>query len=231
MNKNNIFLDIEKKINSSHNFQPILFLWENLELLNKTIYDFIIDILNKEQIDKNYLNLLKTDDKTIKIEVFKEFIKKSFIKPSFKFQFFFIEDFFKSTIQTFNASLKFLEEPWEKNIVFLTSKTTSWIPETVLSRLKIIELKQDLTKAPNNFYLNLIDDYITKKDVNLINYFFTNQKLESSEYIDFLNTLKIYLINNYLNLELLSLVENSINLIEKNNVLPKNIIDKILLKI
>ncbi len=231
MNKNNIFLDIEKQINSKNNFQPILFLWENIELLNKTIYDFIIDILNKEQIDKNYLNLLKTDEKSLKIEVFKEFIKKSFIKPSFKFQFFFIEEFEKSTIQTFNASLKFLEEPWEKNIVFLTSKTTSLIPETVLSRLKIIELKQDLAKTPNNFYLNLIDNYITKKDVNLINYFFTNQKLESNEYIDFLNTLKIYLISHYLNLELLSLVENSINLIEKNNVLPKNIIDKILLKI
>lgn len=231
MNKNNIFLDIEKKINSWSIFQPILFLWENIELLNKTIYDFIIDILNKEQIDKNSLHLLKVDDKNIKIEIFKEFIKKSFIKPSFKFQFFFIEDFFKATLQTFNASLKFLEEPWEQNIVFLTSSSISSIPETVLSRLKIVEIKQTLVKVKNDFYFDLIDNYIRKKDTNLINYFFTNQKLEIHEYIDFLNTLKIYLTSNYLNLELLSLVDNSINLIEKNNVLPKNIIDKILIKI
>lgn len=62
-------------------------------------------------------------------------------------------------------------------------------------------------------------------------YFFQDKKIEKQEYIDFLQTFLLYIKENLVYTDLIEQISESILLIEKNNVLPKYEIDKLLLKI
>lgn len=228
---NNIFEIIKNKIDSENIFQPILFLWENLEVLNNEIQNLVYKLFEYYEIDKNNLYKLVDNNEKIKISELRDFISKSNIKSSFKFQVFLIENISRATLESANASLKFLEEPWLGNIIFLTNASESWILETILSRVQIMDVFTNLTNKKNEFYFNLIDEYINKKNTNLIKYFFADKKLEKSEYIDFLNTFLLYIKQNLVFVDLADQVVESLNLIQKNNVLPKYEIDKLLLKI
>lgn len=226
---NNIFLEIEKKILSLWNFQPILFVWDNLELINIQVKNFILDIFKKNSIDKNNLYLLQDDKEKIKINNFRLFKDKSYVKSNNLFQVFLIENISRATNQTLNASLKFLEEPWDWNIIFLTNSSTSNIPETVLSRLKTIYISTNTNSTKNDFYHNLIDEYLKKQNQNLINYFFNDKWLKKQDYIDFLNTFKYYIKTNKSHFHILEQIHKSIENIQKHPISPKYEIDKLFL--
>ena len=155
----------------------------------------------------------------------------SYMKSGYQFQVFLIENISRATLETFHASLKFLEEPGEWNIVFLTSTSESGIPETVLSRLQTINIFCSSPKEKNEFFYLLIDDYIHKKNLNLYKYFFQDKKIEKQEYIDFLQTFLLYIKEKLVYTYLAEQISGSILLIEKNNVLPKYEIDKLILKL
>lgn len=229
--ENNILQKIKEKIIWWQTFQPILFLWENRELLNVEIDNLIQELFQSFEVDKNCLYRLSDDWEKIKIVQIRDFFSKWNIKSSFKFQIFFIENISRLTLESANASLKILEEPWIWNIIFLTNCTESWVIETILSRVQVINLKSDLVVKENDFFYNLIENFINKKDINLIKYFFNDKKIEKNDYIDFLETFLFYIKKNLVYIELLDQIEESLNLIQKNNVLPKYEIDKLLLKI
>lgn len=228
---NDIFQKLKQKIDTGWIFQPVLFLWENSELLTTQVKNIIFELFEHYQIDKNNLFIFPDNNEKIKIHELRNFIAQSYIKSNYQFQVFFIENISRATSESFNASLKFLEEPWEGNIVFLTSHSQSGIPETVLSRLQIIDIFHSSKKEKNEFFFLLIDEYIQKKNVNMLKYFFQDKKIEKQEYIDFLQTFLFYIKENLVYTELLDQISQSILLIEKNNVLPKYEIDKLLLKI
>lgn len=226
---NNIFLEIEKKILSLWSFQPILFVWDNLELINTQVNNFILDIFKKNNIDKNNLYSIQDDKEKIKINNFRLFKDKSYVKSNNLFQVFLIENISRATNQTLNASLKFLEEPWDWNIIFLTNSSTSNIPETVLSRLKIIYISTSTSNSKNDFYYNLIDEYLKKQNQNLINYFFNDKGLKKEDYMDFLNTFKYYITTNKSHFYILDQIYKSIENIQKHPISPKYEIDKLFL--
>lgn len=228
---NEIFHKLTQKIDTGWIFQPVLFLWDNIELLNMQVKGIIFELFWHYHIDKNHLHIFPDNNEKIKIQELRNFIAHSYIKSSYRFQVFLIENISRATLESFNASLKFLEEPWEWNIVFLTNTSQSWIPETVLSRLHIIDQFSPWIKEKNQFFFLLIDEYIKKKNLNLMKYFFQDKKIEKQEYIDFLQTFLLYIKENLVYTHLMEQISESILLIEKNNVLPKYEIDKLILKI
>lgn len=228
---NDILEKIKNKIDIWWNFQPILFLWENIELLNKNINLLINELFIYYKVDKNYLFKLNNNDEKIKINQIRDFILKSKIKTSFKFQIFLIENISRMNIESFNSCLKFLEEPWDWNIIFLTDSSESWILDTILSRVQIININSRKSILYSDFFLNLIDDYLKHKNTDLLKYFFDDKKITKDDYINFLNTFLFYIKKNFIYMNLVDNIEKSLNLIQKNNVIAKYEIDKILTKI
>jgi hypothetical protein len=106
----------------------------------------------------------------------------------------------------------------------------SWILDTILSRVQIINLWGQNATKKNNFYYNLIKNYVKNKDIEILSYFFRN-KIEKEEYIIFLENLIIYSKENFVLIDFLTEIDDDINAIKQNNVNAKYVIDKWLLRI
>lgn len=220
---------IANNINKGWNFQPLLFMWNNLELLSKEIDDLSTFLFNEYWVDKLNYHTLRDDGEVLKVEHIRNFIWKSFIKTSQKFQIFFIENISRCTTQSYNAMLKFLEEPCEWNIVFLSNKSESWVLETILSRVKKINILTWGISDKNDFFIDIIIWFLSWDDEWFYRYFFDDKKLEKDDYISFFNTF-LYYINTYnTSYEYMPQIEKSLNNIIKNNALPKLEIDKLIL--
>lgn len=226
-----IFQKIQINMGTQEVFQPILFLSDNLELFHQELKNFIYSFFSDQNIDKNYLYVLSDHGEKIKINEVREFFWKWVMKPSFWNQVFLIENILRATQETYASALKFLEEPWVWNIVFLTAQSEAWIPETILSRLQIIHFSSEKIKQKNDFFYQLIDDYFWKRNMNLFKYFFQDKKIQKEDYIHFLDTFIFYIQENLIFWDILEKVIETKELIEKNNALPKYEIDRLFLKI
>lgn len=228
---NNPIENILKNINLEQENSPFLFVWENIELVNQKATMYAIELLKELAIPINYLSKLEDSNEKIKLETIKIFLNKSNSKPGYKVQVFLIENFSRLTLQSANSCLKIFEEPWIHNIFFLTNSSESWVIDTILSRSKIINLDTKKINIKNEFYYNLLLESIENNNAtNLISYFFKN-KFEKSEYISFLDTFIIYIKEKLIFIEFLEEIFDDKTMIETNNVLAKNIIDKWILKI
>lgn len=225
-----IFWFIKNKIDESSHIQPILFLWNNKDKLDLELNNIISNLFSYYQVDKNSIYKIQDDWDAIKIETLRNFISKSIIKSSFKFQIFLIENISRFTQQSANACLKFLEEPWVWNIIFLTNYSESGVLDTILSRVFTVNIFWSETNRKNDFYYKMIDDFVNKKNVDLISYFFDDKKFEKSNYVSFFYTFLFYVKENLIFIDLLEQIENSISLIEKNNVSPKYLFDSLIIK-
>lgn len=224
---------ISEKIKKSEELSPFLFIGQNTELLNSKVEEIIFEFFWEFEIPK--VNLIKLEDnwENIKIAEIKEFIKKWNLWTPYRFQVFFIENVSRLTLQSANSCLKFFEEPWIQNIIFMTNSWENWILETILSRVQIINFNKvalPTWKEQNTFYFNLLDNYLEKRNSEIFSYFFRN-KLEKEELLDFLKNLILYAKKNLVFLNLIEEIDEDINLIKKNNVNVKNIVDKYLMKI
>ncbi len=228
-----IIKQISEKIKKSEEISPFLFTGQNTELLNSKVEEIILELFWEFEIPK--VNLIKLEDnwENIKIAEIKEFIKKWNLWTPYRFQVFFIENVSRLTLQSANSCLKFFEEPWIQNIIFMTNSWENWILETILSRVQIINFNKVALatwKEQNTFYFNLLDNYLEKRNSEIFSYFFRN-KLEKEELLDFLKNLILYAKKNLVFLNLIEEIDEDINLIKKNNVNVKNIVDKYLMKI
>ena len=225
-------MDIVKKIISKiekgEENSPFLFLWQNLEILNSEVNKISLELLKKYEIPNIFIIKLEDNWENIKIQEIKNFIKKWDLGTPYKFQIFFIENIWRLTLQSSNSCLKFFEEPWIQNIIFLTNSWENWILETILSRIQTINLWLNKKIEENAFYFNLLDNYLEKRNSEIFSYFFRN-KLEKFEYIDFLKNLILYSKKNFVFLDLIEEIDEDINLVEKNNVNAKGIVDKYLM--
>lgn len=222
---------IKNKIDGSSHIQPILFLWNNKDKINLELSNIISSLFSYYQVDKNNIFKIEDDWDAIKIETLRSFISKSTMKSSFKFQIFLIENISRFTQQSANACLKFLEEPWSWNVIFLTNYSESWVIDTILSRVFTVNVFWSEAVKKNDFYYKMIDDFLNKRNVDLISYFFDDKKLEKSNYMSFFYTFLHYIKENLVFIDLLEQIENNINLIEKNNVSPKYLFDSLIIKI
>ncbi len=224
---NNIENKVLKKIELGESLSPFLFVSENTELLNSKVYSFALELLEKLSIPKINIFSLKDDWESIKISQIKEFLSKMNVSNPYWIQIFIIENISRFTLQAANSSLKQFEEPWKQNIIFLTNSWEAQVLDTILSRVQIIDLWLKLQESNNNFYIDMLKWYLFENNLNLISYFYKN-KLEKQEYISFLYAI-INLIKNWeLNLDnkFMDDLLDDIELISKNNVLPRGVIDK-----
>jgi hypothetical protein len=229
--RDKIISKIIENINLEQENSPFLFVWENLELINEKVKSYSLELLKTLEIPSVNLFTLSDWWENIKISEIKSFLEKSNSKTPYKIQIFLIENFSRITLQSANSCLKIFEEPWIQNIFFLTNKSESGVLDTILSRVQVVNLESRIPKIKNDFYYNLLIESINNKNSkNLISYFFKN-KLEKTEYIIFLNTIIIFIKDNFIFINYLEEINDDINMIEKNNVLAKNIVDKWILNI
>jgi len=178
----NNFDIIEQNIKTRGEISPLLFLWSSGEVFHARLLGYLQNLLKENHIDTQSLFHLEDNGESLKIEEVKKFISSSEMRPRFAFQIFFIENISRMTQQSQNACLKFFEEPWEGNIVILTSQSEAWILETILSRVSVysVNASQKLTK--NEFYYSMILSHAEQSSNECIQYFFS-WKYEKSEYI------------------------------------------------
>lgn len=221
---------INKSLESGEQISPTLFLWNDLIKNNITVSNLILELFQEYSVDKNNLIQISDSWEGIKIEETRLLLEKSSIKANDKFQVFLIENISRLSISSWNSLLKFLEEPWIWNIIFLTNTSESWVLDTILSRCKKVNLWWSTKTSENNFYYNLLDEFVKMKSPNIFSYFYKT-KLEKKEYITFLKEIINYSKQNLVFSDFLNNIEDDLNLINNNNLNPKNITLKYLIKI
>jgi len=224
-----IFNDLINKIKSKNNIQPILFTCNDKNKLNLEVEGLINKIFTYFWVPKNYIHILDNDNEIIKISQIREFIEKWTLKSNYDFQIFLIKNISRFNLKSANASLKFFEEPWKWNIIFLTNKNESQILDTIISRVKVVNILWNDLNLNEEKYFKLIDDFLNKKNIDLISYFFNDKKIEKNEYIIFLNTFINYVKNNNTYYILLEPLLEALSNIEQNNAISKYELDKILI--
>ncbi len=230
--KDNLIANIKSQIEKGGEISPFLFLSPNIEVLDAEIKSLAWELLTDHNIPKMQLFTLSNNGETIKIKDMKIFLENSHSKSSFKFQIFLIEDISRMTLKAANAALKFLEEPWVWNIVFLTNASEAWVIDTILSRVQSVPVWNTQKSEFREDYYKLIHSYMSVRDTEIISHFFS-EKLDKTDYIDFLKTLIYYTKKNpgSLTNDVLSELEEDMNLVQRNNLLPKYVVDKYLLRI
>lgn len=216
------------QINKDEWISPCLFLGENLELINADIIQMAQKILQEKNIPLSYLYTLTDSWEKIKIAEIKSFIEPSYSNPGYPIQIFCIENISRFTLQSANSCLKFFEEPWKNNVIFLTNTSESWILETILSRVQTFQLWGKLQTLQNPYFQSLIKEISEWNNTQALNYFY-KAKIEKEEYIDFLKNIIYFAKINFIFIEKLSEIESDIQAISQNNVNAKYIIDKYLL--
>ncbi len=227
---NNIIQLITEKLETKEEISPFLFLWTQIDKVNTDILNLSLELCEKLWINKNFLFKFENPEWKIKVKDIKQFLEKVFVTPTFKAQVFIIENISKMTEESANSCLKVFEEPPFWNIIFLTSESESSILDTILSRCTIINLKQENIFEINQLYYSMIDDYIRNINYDLASYVF-KEKLEKENYINLLKNLIIYLKEKLIFLDLVEQINEDINWIQKNNLLPKYVVDKYIIKI
>ncbi len=226
----NIIENIVWQINKGGKKSPFLFLGKNSDLVNSDVKNLWLELLKYFEIPSNYLYIFEDNGEKIKIKDIAQFVEFSNSKPPYKFQIFLIENISRFTISAWNSLLKFFEEPDVSNIILLTNESESWVLDTILSRVQTINLWWQSKIKKDEFLYSLINNYITKKDTEILSYYFRN-KLEKEEYINLLENLIIYSKENLIFIEYLEEINEDINAIKQNNVNAKYIVDKWLMKI
>lgn len=224
--QNSIIDNIIEKLNRKEEIAPFLFLWSTPMDIEKLSFE----LSDKLDINKNFIFTFKDSKEKIKVKDIKEFLERVFIAPTYKAQIFIIENISRMTEESANSCLKIFEEPPFWNIIFLTSESESSILETILSRCTIININSFDKFERSEFYYSMIDDYIRGINHTLASYIF-KEKLEKEDYINILKNIILYLKEKLISLDLIEKINEDINWIQKNNLLPKYVVDKYIMKL
>lgn len=121
----------------------------------KTANDYINEFLNKEKIDL-FDRSINSYEKAMGIEDVRNIRKNIFLKPfKGKTKAVVIEAYESITTEAQNALLKILEEPPANTIIIITTAKKEFLLSTIISRCKIIELKEKEISLINEDLLEL----------------------------------------------------------------------------
>lgn len=126
--------------------------------------------------------------------------------------------------------LKFLEEPWIWNIIFLTNSWENNILETIISRVQLIQISNNSQIFYDDKYFSMLENFVSNNDFYIFSYFY-KEKLDKEDYVLFLKTLIYFIEKKLVFRELLDLVYETLNSIISQPIMPKYHVDKILLKL
>jgi len=134
--------------------QSILLISED----KKKAKEYIDKLSKDEDIDRIDVNI-NSFEKTIGIEDIRNIRKHIFLKPILsKTKVVVTEAYEGITIDSQNALLKILEEPPNNTTIIITVSKIGLILPTILSRCKIVEIKQpfELSKETSTQYFNIL---------------------------------------------------------------------------
>jgi len=226
MSFSSITSSIESSLSSGNSLSGFLLLDENLELLHAQLNDYIATLCRNYAIAPASVLRLEDAGENIKIEVVRTWLKSAGMRPSYRFQICVIENISRLTWASSNSMLKFLEEPPQGTIIFLSNRSQSWVLDTILSRVVPIPMKisQWYTPTQHDFFQHLLSQRrspIGQK--NLLQYVYTGS-FEKSEYQSYLETL-LHTPGILTPLQMEQL-QDDIGSMRDNNVLPKYLLDK-----
>ena len=227
MNKT-ILSKIETKIQKGEEISPFLLLSQNHTNTLLELNGIISELQLQYSLPTSYIVRLEVDDQNLKVSHARNIIEKASIRSQYQIQIFVIEDISRMTIAFSNALLKFLEEPWVWNIVFLTNTSQSGILDTVLSRVQIFDIASSAKTSFTEYIESIIEKYIETDNTELLWYYFWKQ-IEKQDAFDFLYALISYIKVSGKYSHLLQEIDNDLQGIGNNNFLPKYTIDKYIL--
>lgn len=227
-----MFQKLTKELQKGGEITPFLFVYsEPKEIFYENLYREIAWLCAEFLVDRYSVHQLSyQDENTHKIQYVKEFIDRSHESVRHAFQIFVFEDFWRLTLSSQNACLKFFEEPGKKNIIIATCPNLQAITDTILSRVQIVRLGSGQVYRKNIFFESVIHKALRGEKEVLISYFF-EKKYEKEEYIDFLKTLLNILIEQQIYTHLHQDLHDDITGIESNNFLARYIVDRYILQL
>jgi len=221
-----IFTKLTSLVEKQTSFAPMLFVG-NPDYTREHVHELAEKICDAFQVSRHQIHTFSQPE-TIKIAELRAFFQASFLRPGERFSIFIIENIDTATLQALNSVLKIFEEPWEGNMIFLTARETGNIPETILSRVQVVEVKTDIILEKNSFFENMIHAHCTKNDTEIFSYFFASKNIEKEEYLLFLDTLFSYFSTRGVPYLLEEITRAKGNICNHNGV-PKYEVDRILL--
>jgi len=227
-----MFQKLKNKVLQKGEIPPFLFVYfESKELFHEKLHLELQFFCWEFSVDRHSIFILSYNDiQSHKIQYVKELIEPAYQSARQAFQVFVFEDFWRLTIQSQNACLKFFEEPGVSNIIILTAPNLQSIADTILSRVQIQYSWSYTPYTKNTFFEHGIKDALTWNKETLIRYFFP-KKYEREEYVDFLKTLLMVLTESQKLIHLHESLYNDIVGIESNNFLARNIVDRYILEL
>jgi DNA polymerase III delta prime subunit len=223
--KNNIFTKIKEQLHKGGEISPFLCVWRPLTEVHTLLSQQVSSLCQEFWVDMNYIFTLVDSGESLKISEMKEFIAKSYQKSSFAFQVFIIQNYSRATVEASNAALKFFEEPGQGNLIFLTSESEAGILDTILSRITVERFITHTYFQETNLWEEKITRYIQSGDQELTSFVY-QEKIEQEEALKFLLALLTLHKKWILTLSNLDELESDMQWLEKNNLLPRYIVDK-----
>ena len=225
---NSIVQKIQKNIQKGEQNSPFLLISQNHTDCTLELNGIIGELQELYSLPSSYIFRLENNEEKLKVQGAREIIEKSSIRPHYDIQIFVIENISRMTIGFSNSLLKFLEEPWLWNVVFLTSTSQSGVLDTVLSRVQTIVLPWWKKEVFTQGIENMIENYAENNNSEILGYYFSKQ-IEKQDAIDFLYALISYIKKSGKYSHLLEKIDTDIRGLSTNNFLPKYIIDRYLL--
>lgn len=228
--RNKLYQRIHTLITKKGEIAPFLYIGKPLEEINASVWALVKELCLEFWVDTNYIFTLRDDGESIKIKDMKTFMEQSYQKSPFAFQIFIIENYPRVTEEASNAALKFFEEPWIGNIIFLTAESEAGIMETILSRVQIEYSWKKNTSQGEEFWREKILAYVRGNTSPLVSYLY-QEKLEKEGALWFLTVLFFLCKEGKITLPNIEELERDMYGLDKNNLLPRYIADKYLLYI
>lgn len=221
---------IKWAVKKGDQISPFLFICKSASENYFAIQQIITELQEAFDLPSSYISSLDDDEKAIKVSQVRLFIEKSFIKPDYGIQIFVIHDISRLTSASGNALLKFFEEPWIWNIIFLSNASQSAVLDTILSRVQTIVVPVDRPDWVSEEIFSLIEKYVVSGNTEIVSYYYLKNS-EKKDALDFLYALLIYIKKTWNFSELIEKIDQDITGISQNNFLPKYVIDSYIIRL
>lgn len=222
-------INLLDKFTSWISIPPLLL--SNEDLLSSIKYLKNVEIISIDDIEKEFIEdfkVYRSEDRTIKKELAKEIIEKSYIKSSSDYNIFVILEIDKFSRESGNMMLKTFEDIPPRTLFLFTSNSEEDILDTIRSRIIKFSTNKKISVL-NEEIKEKIDNYFNWRKLDLLSFLYKS-KLEREDYLKILiylkEIIKEWKINNPETIgKILDWIEN----IYRFNVSPRNIVDKIFL--
>jgi len=190
---NNQAIDkIQNNVWKGEQNSPFLLLSQNHAEAILELNSIVSGLQDIYKLPSSYIFRLEDNEENLKVSASRHIMEKASIRPHYWIQIFIIENISRMTLGFSNSLLKFLEEPWIWNIIFLTNTSTSGVLDTVLSRVQIVTIHSWKKALHTEGIEDMIEKYVERDNTEILWYYFS-KNIEKQDAIYFLYALIWYI--------------------------------------